>query len=219
MNTKASEVNNTTPIKRCFTIAASGASGAIYTSYFLQSLSHLVPGESSFIMSPAALRVYRQEANSKVASVSEYLDEIFTNTSSKTKLLHQFRIENYQDIGARCASGSAHSDGMIIVPCSMKSIAGIAHGYSSNLIERAADVCLKERRRLVVVPRETPYSTLHLQNMLQLSQAGGIVLPASPGFYQQPQNLSELACFIAGRILSLFEIDHKLFSAWNGQSE
>ena len=96
----------------------------------------------------------------------------------------------------------------------MKSLAGIAQGYTTNLVERAADVCLKERRRLVLVPREAPYSQIHLRNMLTLTDAGGIVLPASPGFYQRPATIDELGMFIAGRVLAMFGVRHNLFKGW-----
>ncbi len=106
---------------------------------------------------------------------------------------------------------------MVIVPCSMKTLAGVANGYAANLPERAADVCLKEKRRLVLVPRETPFNTIHLRNMLSLAEAGAVILPASPGFYQRPATIEDLGRFIAGRILALFGVhDHGLFAPWEG---
>ena len=203
---------------RKFIIAVSGASGALYASHFLQALAALVPGKSSLILSPAALRVYRQEKNSNAQSPQNYLQEILRGIDPQSAV-HNFQIEEYQDIGAQPASGSSPFEAMVIVPCSMKTLAAIACGYTSNLIERAADVCLKERRPLLLVPRETPYSQIHLENMLKITQAGGIVLPASPGFYQKPQSLDDLGRFIAGRILSLLQVEHQLFESWKGEKE
>ena len=201
---------------RKFVIGISGASGAFYACHLLRALAVLVPGRSSLIVSPAALRVYRQEKNSKAQSPESYLQEVLHDIDPKS-YRHSFQIEDHQDIGAQAASGSSYSEGMVIVPCSMKTLAAIACAYTSNLIERAADVCLKERRRLILVPRETPYSQIHLENMLKITQAGGIILPASPGFYQRPQNLDDLGRFIAGRVLSLLQIEHQLFESWKGE--
>ena len=193
-------------------IGITGASGALYGRHLVRALAE-IPGESHLIISPAALRVLRQELEVPVDTPKQYL-ELALRELPDTR--HAFQLVDHRDIGARPASGSAPSHGMVIVPCSMKTLAGIAHGYTSNLIERAADVCLKERRRLIVVPREAPYSLIHLRNMTALTEAGGIVLPASPGFYQRPQSLDDLGRFIAGRILALFGVDHQLFPAWQG---
>ena len=107
---------------------------------------------------------------------------------------------------------------MIVVPCTMKTLAGIAHGMARNLIERAADVVLKERRRLVVVPREAPYSLVHLRNMVAVTEAGGVVLPASPGFYQRPSTFDDLGDYVAARALSLCGVESSLFPGWEGLS-
>ncbi len=200
-----------------FVLAISGASGALYASCLIRSLARLISGKSSLIISPSALRVYREESNSNVDKPENYLEQNLKDIPSSSRK-HEFVIEDYHNIGASCASGSHFTNGMIILPCSMKTIAGIAHGYTSNLIERAADVCIKERRKLIVVPRETPYSQIHLENMLRLTEVGGVVLPASPGFYQKPKSIEELAFFITGRILSQFQIKHDLFKAWTGKA-
>lgn len=118
------------------------------------------------------------------------------------------------DRGATPASGSTPSRGMVVCPCSMGTLASIAQGTTRSLIERAADVVLKERRKLVLVPRETPYSVIHLENMLRVSRAGAIVLPASPGFYHRPERVADLIDFIAGRILSHFDVPHQVGPRW-----
>ena len=125
-------------------------------------------------------------------------------------------LHSNRDMGASIASGSHACDSMAVVPCSMKTLAGIAHGTSRNLIERAADVMLKERRRLVVVPRETPMSLPQLRNMVLCAEAGAVVLPAMPAFYQQPRSIDDLADFMAGKILSALGFEHALYPAWTG---
>lgn len=195
------------------TVGVTGASGALYSRWFLRSLAALTRGTTRLIVSDAALRVYREEQDSEVRTAEHYLLSALKGLPGD-QIGQRFIFEDIRDIGARPASGSTPSDGMAIVPCSMKTLAGIAHGYTSNLIERAADVALKERRRLVLVPRETPLSLIHLRNMTAVTEAGAIVLPASPGLYQRPQTLDELGAFIAGRILALFGVEHGLFKGW-----
>jgi 4-hydroxy-3-polyprenylbenzoate decarboxylase len=126
-------------------------------------------------------------------------------------------LHNNRDLGATIASGSHGCGGMAIVPCSMKSLAGVAHGLSRNLVERAADVMLKERRPLVIVPRETPMSLPQLRNMVLCAQAGAVMMPAMPAFYQQPASLDDLASFMAGKILSALGFEHELYPAWTGR--
>ena len=115
---------------------------------------------------------------------------------------------------APIASGSGRQHAMVICPCSMGTISAIASGASNNLIERAADVCIKERRKLIVVPRESPFSSIHLENLLKLSQLGVVILPASPGFYHQPQSIGDLVDFIVARIVSQLGIPQDLMPAW-----
>ncbi len=126
-------------------------------------------------------------------------------------------VHSNRDLGATIASGSHRCSAMAIVPCSMKTLAGIAHGLSRNLVERAADVMLKEQRRLVIVPRETPMSVPALKNMVLCAEAGAMVVPAMPAFYQQPKSLDDLADFMAGKILSALGFEHDLYPAWTGQ--
>lgn len=201
-----------------FIIGITGASGSLYGLHLLQALLNSVSGRSTLIISPAALRVFNQEFNTALEKPEELLQYATDRASRSGPIRHAFELADHRDIGAKPASGSAAYDGMVICPCSMKTMAGIAAGYTSNLIERAADVTLKERRRLIVVPRETPYNLIHLRNMTALTEAGGIVLPASPAFYQKPQDFDDLGRFIAGRILALLGLSQNLFSAWEGDS-
>jgi flavin prenyltransferase len=121
------------------------------------------------------------------------------------------------DRGAAPASGSARNRGMVICPCSMGTISAISQGSSRSLVERAADVALKERRRLIVVPRETPYSEIHLENMLRITRAGAVVLPASPGFYHRPAAIEELVDFVVARVLDHLDVEHALGKRWGSE--
>ena len=128
-----------------------------------------------------------------------------------------FSMHSNRDMGAALASGSHACDSMVIVPCSMKTLAGVANGLSRSLIERAADVMLKERRRLVLVPRETPMSLPQLRNMVSAAEAGAMILPAMPAFYQKPTTIDDLADFIAARILNALGFEQQLFTPWKGE--
>jgi 4-hydroxy-3-polyprenylbenzoate decarboxylase len=133
--------------------------------------------------------------------------------SKTSKLIRTWRLDN---LAAKPSSGSNMQAGMIIVPCSMGTLGAIASGAGTNLIHRAADVCLKEGRKLVLVPRESPYNSIHLQNMLHLSQAGARVLPASPGFYHRPKTIDDLVDHLCFRILDHFDIPHSTKTEWTG---
>ncbi|MEO7965551.1 MAG: flavin prenyltransferase UbiX [Gemmatimonadaceae bacterium] len=123
------------------------------------------------------------------------------------------------DRGAAPASGSTRSAGMVICPCSMGTISAISQGTSRSLVERSADVALKERRRLIVVPRETPYSRIHLENMLRLTEAGAVIMPASPGFYHQPRGIGDLVDFVVARVLDHLDVEHSLVRRWGGEPD
>ena len=142
------------------------------------------------------------------------LIDAFREKYPDTKLTGEIVRYSNKDLAASISSGSFRTDGMVVVPCTMKTLAGIAQGITGNLIERAADVTLKEGRRLVLVPRETPLNKIHLKNLLAAADAGAHILPAMPAFYQKPKTIEELADFVAGRILALFGIDANLFEPW-----
>jgi 4-hydroxy-3-polyprenylbenzoate decarboxylase len=148
------------------------------------------------------------------AGVLNLHQELDMNRKDVEALAHV--VHNVRDIGASIASGSFQSEGMIIAPCSMKTLAAIAHGLSDNLIARAADVALKERRRLVLMVRETPFNLAHLRNMTAVTEMGGIIYPPLPGFYQRPQTIAEMVDHTVGRVIDLFAIPHALTPRWNG---
>lgn len=165
------------------------------------------------------------DAGRKVLAVEE--DLVLTgNTEADTPTLLEwanvpdfagtFELYHHKDVAAPIASGSFAVDGMVVVPCSGGTLGRIAHGISNGLLERAADVCLKERRRLVLVPREMPLSLIHLRNMTAVTEAGAIVLPASPGFYHNPKSIDDLVDMVAGRILASLGIDSKVMKTWLG---
>jgi flavin prenyltransferase len=185
------------------TLAITGASGAAYAVRTLEALNTAgVPVR--LIVSATGWRLLEEELDIRgEAALRE-------RTGDWARLI----LYDDRDRGATPASGSAPSRGMAIVPCSMGTLASIAQGTSRSLIERAADVVLKERRPLVLVPRETPYSMIHLENMLRVSRAGAVVLPASPGFYHRPTTVSELVDFVVGRVLSQLGVDHTLGPRW-----
>ncbi|MCC5814655.1 MAG: UbiX family flavin prenyltransferase [Leptospira sp.] len=199
-----------------YVVGMAGSSGSIYGARFIRAMAQ-VPGETYLIISPPAIRVFREEFQVKVTNAEDILDFSLTHWGSvDTK--HVFHFRPHADIGADIASGSNIWQGMVVVPSSMKTLASVRAGLADNLIERCADVTLKERRRLIFVPRETPYNRIHLQNMLALDEAGAVILPASPGFYQNPKTLEDLGDFIAGRIFNLLGLEQNLFSKWTPNS-
>ena len=197
--------------KRRIALALTGASGAVYGRRVLEELSNREDIETHLLISPSAQKVLKIEEGLDV-NLDAFDPASFGLSATKNLVYHR-----YDNVAASVASGSFQIEAMAIVPCSMGCVAAIAHGISDNLIERAADVILKERRRLIVVPRETPYSTIHLKNMLTLSQLGAIVLPASPGFYGKPQNIHEMVDFVVARILDHLHVEHALSKRWGGK--
>ena len=200
--------------KTTVAVAITGASGALYATRTLAAL--LERGlHVELVVSDYGRRLLRDELGDQatVDQLMPFLAQKYgAQVEEGTVTLHGNR-----DLGATIASGSHGCKGMVIVPCSMKTLAAVAHGLSRNLVERAADVMLKERRPLVIVPRETPMSLMQLRNMVLCAEAGAIILPAMPAFYQMPQTLDHLADFMAGKILSALGFDHDLYPMWTGK--
>ena len=196
------------------TVGITGASGTIYAHRTLQLLAASGAVETiNLILSSSASTVAQVEMgvnlrDADAARVNEWL-----GLPSDSKLIRVWRLDN---LAAKPSSGSNKQAGMIIVPCSMGTLGAIASGAGTNLIHRAADVCLKEGRKLVLVPRETPYNAIHLENMLRLTHAGARILPASPGFYHRPKTIDELVDHLCNRILDQFDIPHSKKSEWTG---
>ena len=194
-------------------IAITGASGAVYATRTVAAL--LERGvHVELIVSDYGRRLLRDELGEQ-ASMDRFVP-FLTEKYGAGVSAGSLTVHSNRDLGATIASGSHGCSGMAIVPCSMKTLAAVAHGLSRNLIERAADVMLKEKRRLVMVPRETPMSLPQLRNMVLCAEAGAMILPAMPAFYQQPKTLDDLADFMAGKILSALGFEHNLYPAWTG---
>jgi len=198
-----------------YVLGIAGASGSPYARRVLEQM--LGAGHD--------VKAVITDAGRKVLAVEE--DLVLTgNTEADTPTLLEwanvadfagtFELYHHKDVAAPIASGSFAVDGMVVVPCSGGTLGRIAHGISNGLLERAADVCLKERRRLVLVPREMPLSLIHLRNMTAVTEAGAIVLPASPGFYHNPKSIDDLVDMVAGRILVSLGIDSKVMKTWLG---
>jgi 4-hydroxy-3-polyprenylbenzoate decarboxylase len=191
--------------KKRYIVALSGASGAVYGRRMLEVLAS-TGQEIHFTLSEAARQVIRHELSIDLEHARpEEIKRALVGAAG-----HRLHYHDVRNLGAPISSGSFVTAGMAIVPCSMGTIGRIASGVSMNLIDRAADVCLKERRRLIVVPRETPLSEIHLENMLRLTRAGAIVLPASPGFYSGVECVERLVDFVVGRALDHWGIEHDL---------
>jgi 4-hydroxy-3-polyprenylbenzoate decarboxylase len=198
------------------TLAITGASGAIYSLRTLRAL--LIAGcRVDLVVSDYGWMLLKDEAgfDGKRSDLRSFLADAYGQAVEAGEI----EQHHFHDLASPLASGSVRSDGMVIVPCSMKTLAGVAHGYNSSLIERAADVALKERRTLILVPREAPLSLLHLRNLVSAAEAGAVILPAMPAFYQKPRTFDDLADFIAGRVLNLFQVPHELFQPWRSEPE
>lgn len=181
-------------------IAVTGASGVIYAKRLLEVLTEKNI-ETHLIVSKTAGKIIRHELD--------------MGREDFEKLGRYCYRE--EEVDAPLASGSFKTDGMIIIPCSLKTLAGIACGYTGNLILRAADVALKEKKTLILVPRETPLNVIHLRNMLELARIGVVILPAMPAFYYKPRRLEELVDFIVGKVLDILGIEHDLFKRWGAE--
>ena len=181
-------------------VAITGASGALYGVRMLETLRSIGGIETHLMISEAGVLSMHHELDMKRKDVEALADA----------------VHNVRDVGACVASGSCQSEGMIIAPCSMKTLGSVAHGLCDNLITRAADVMLKERRRLVLMVRETPFNLAHLRNMTAVTEMGGVIFPPLPALYQRPQSVSEMVDHTVGRVLDLFAIEHALVPRWTG---
>ncbi len=201
--------------QRSVAVAITGASGAVYATRTLAAL--LSRGmHVELVVSEYGSRLLHDELGfaKGIQGIQPFLIEKYGDEVGRGTLA----VHSNKDLGATIASGSHGCTGLAIVPCSMKTLAGVAHGLSRNLVERAADVMLKERRRLVIVPRETPMSLPQLKNMVLCAEAGAVILPAMPAFYQLPKTLDDLADFMAGKILDALGFDHELYPPWTGRA-
>lgn len=190
--------------KKRLILGITGATGAVYGLRLLEVLRTLDEWETHLVVSSAGALNIRHELDMKRSEVHALADV----------------VHDVNDIGASIASGGFKTEGMIIAPCSMKTLAAVAHGFSDNLVTRAADVALKERRRVVLVPRETPLNLVHLRNMTTVTEMGGIIFPPLPAFYGKPKTLPELIDETVGRILSLYGIEVAgLYVPWSGLTQ
>ena len=200
--------------RRRIAVGVTGASGAIYAVRTIAAL--LEAGcELEIVFSDYGKRLLLDElgADARV----DRLGDLLTARYGEGVRAGSFVVHSNKDLGATLASGSHRAEAMVIVPCSMKTLAGVALGLSRSLIERAADVMLKEQRRLVLVPRETPMSLPALKHMVSAAEAGAMILPAMPAFYQHPNTIEDLAAFIAGKILNALGFEQQLFPPWKGE--
>jgi len=199
-----------------YTVAITGASGALYAVRTVAAL--LEQGcELDLVVSDYGRRLLVDELGKEAAleRLMPYLEQKYGVGVGRGR----YDVLSNRDLGATIASGSRPTKGMVVVPCSMKSLAGVANGLSRNLVERAADVMLKERKPLVLVPRETPMSLPQLLNMVRCAEAGAVVLPAMPGFYHLPKTLDDLADFLVGKILAALGLEQHLCADWTGRVE
>jgi len=199
------------------TLAITGASGAIYAHRTLIYMAASRAVERvNLVMSESAQTVARVELGADLREADSKAVNEWVGLPLDSKLIRLHRLDN---MAATPASGSHMQAGMVIVPCSMGTLGAIASGAGTNLIHRAADVTLKEGRKLVIVPRESPYNAIHLENMLRLAHAGARILPASPGFYHRPKTIEELVDHLVFRILDQFGIPHTQATRWKGEEE
>ena len=189
----------TTPYKRII-VAISGASGAVYGVRLLQSLRGMTNVQTHLVVSEAGWLNVQQELDMPRAQVEALADVVYP----------------VHNVGSAIASGSFSCDGMVIAPCSMRTLAAVALGLSDNLITRAADVILKERRRLILMVRETPLNLAHLRNMSSVTEMGGIIFPPVPGFYQRPQTIDDMVSHTVSRVMDLLGLPQADAARWNG---
>jgi len=194
-------------VKR-YVLAITGASGSIFGIRLLEELAKT--SEVHLIVSTSALDIINTEVGIDLSQ--NPMEKIRQRLNAKCLFLY-----NDNDMWSPVASGSFKTDGMFVVPCSMKTLSAIANGYANNLIERAADVTIKEKRQLLLCPREMPFSPIHLENMLKLARLGVVITPPAIAFYHHPQTIDDIIDFIVGKILDCFKIDNNLFKRWGGK--
>ncbi|WP_149454119.1 UbiX family flavin prenyltransferase [Pasteuria penetrans] len=197
-------------VKHHFVLGLTGASGMPYAWRVLEFLLRQAHHTVHIIVTDPGWAVLRWEHDWVVTDRAGVWQNRYGHCPGEV-VYHPIR-----SIGASIASGSFVCAGMAVVPCSMGTLARIAHGLSTNLIDRVADVMLKEKRRLVIVPRETPLHSIHLENLLKLSQLGVVVVPAIPAFYQKPRNIDDMVNFVAGKVLESMGLEHDLYPQWKG---
>jgi 4-hydroxy-3-polyprenylbenzoate decarboxylase len=180
-------------------VGITGASGVIYGIRLLENL----PEENDLILSENAGKLIEHETEYSIDDVKTLSTRFLSNTN----------------LEADISSGSRSFDALVVIPCTMNTLSKIALGISDNLITRVASICMKEKRKMILVPRETPMSTIHLQNMARVSELGGIILPAAPGFYGSPKDIDDLINFIVGKVLDILGIENKIYKRWGGEDE
>ncbi|RXZ76864.1 UbiX family flavin prenyltransferase [Paenibacillaceae bacterium] len=206
--------DGSTEPRRRFVVGITGASGSVYGIRLCEALLaadiciHLVITEAGW-------RVLKEEMGWETAKRQQTLELKFGDALTSGALTYHPNA----DIGASIASGSFITEGMVVIPCSMGTLSSIAHGASNNLLTRAADVMLKERRNLLLVPRETPLHAIHLENMLKLAQLGVGIIPAMPAFYYHPQSLDEMVDFLVGKVLDSMSVNHNLYRRWGAHHD
>ena len=196
-------------------VGITGASGAILGERFVRFLiedGHRV----DVILSPSAVQVMAEERGLKLGKTHAEVKKNFRKHFGNPKNLN---VAPADDMGDRVSSGSSKIDAMVVIPCSLSTVAAIAHGITPNLIHRAASVSIKEKRPLILVPRESPLSPIHLKNLLYLSEIGVHIVPATTAFYHKPKTIEELVDFTIGRVFDLLKIEHKLFKRWKEAAE
>lgn len=207
---------------KAFVIGITGATGTIYGIRLIEEFVHrdyqvyltITLAGIEVVAKELGICLKEDDPNQVKEKLLAYL--LSRNNFSRKELADKLHYLPINQIGAVIASGSFLTEGMAIVPCSMSTLAGIAHGRSMNLLERAADVMIKEGRPLLIAPREMPLSSIHLENMLSLSKLGVMVAPPMPGFYHQPQSIDDLIDFVIGKILDRLGISHQLYARWQG---
>ncbi|NCO65756.1 MAG: aromatic acid decarboxylase [Candidatus Aquicultor secundus] len=197
-----------------YVVAITGASGVVYGKRLIQELLRKDFNVSLIISNPGKLVITHElgfsfNEDNAVAEMAEWLE-----ASNAAARLSYYRDD---DLMAPMCSGSHFTGGMVIIPCTMATLGAIAGGLSSSLIERSADVALKESRRLVIVPRETPFNRIHLKNLLEAEGAGAKIVPAMPAFYNNPKTIEDLVDFVVGKVLDQLGVEHTLFERWQGE--